>query len=154
MRPSLLAVLLACAPLCTLLPAQQRKLGPRSFFPKEYVGEAYVNLKALQETDLWEEVERNLVAAGSPGARWMIVNTTTPTISIVGITASIRFAIYRCISPLPPPPPVYIGRSHISTIWSGRGEIAVAHAHPITNTISRPSYDPESLGGGDRGSPR
>lgn len=56
--------------LCTVLPCQvqggpgnqQPKLGPRSFFPKEYVGEAYVNMRALKETDLWEELERNLIA--------------------------------------------------------------------------------------------
>jgi hypothetical protein len=61
MRPIYLAISLFAA--CAVLPAQnQQNLGPRSFFPKEYTGEAYVNMAALVETDLWEEIERSLVS--------------------------------------------------------------------------------------------
>ncbi len=63
MRPIYLAIPLLAA--CAALPAQnqpnQPKLGPRSFFPREYTAEAYVNMAALVETDLWEEVERSLM---------------------------------------------------------------------------------------------
>ncbi len=61
MRPIYLAIPLLTA--CVALPAQnQRQLGPRSFFPREYTAEAYVNMAALVETDLWEEAERSLMA--------------------------------------------------------------------------------------------
>jgi len=67
MRPTHLAILLLAAIAGLLAPnhaqnPNQPKLGPRSFFPKEYTGEVYVNMDALLDTDLWEEVERSLVA--------------------------------------------------------------------------------------------
>ncbi len=63
MRLTYLAIpiLLAAAAVPAQDPARVQ-LGPRSFFPEEYTGELYVNMDALLETDLWEEVERSLVS--------------------------------------------------------------------------------------------
>ena len=57
-----------------------------------------------------------MMAAGSPGARCIIPNTITPTISIVGTMASTLLKIYICMSPFPPPPAVYLGRGFNSTL--------------------------------------
>ena len=35
------------------------KLGPRSFFPADYDSEAFVDFRRLQETELWDQLERS-----------------------------------------------------------------------------------------------
>lgn len=61
-----LALFSAIGLLALDAPAQKAKerpeLGPRSFFPGEYTKEYFVNVDGLQDTDLWDVVQRSVVS--------------------------------------------------------------------------------------------
>ena len=57
------AGLIASALLVGMLPAQtatKSKLGQRSFFQSEYTTEYFIDVDALQDTDLWDVIERSV----------------------------------------------------------------------------------------------
>jgi len=49
-------------PVTAFAQERPRDLGPRSFFPAEYTFEAYADLEAMRDTDLWDLVERSYLA--------------------------------------------------------------------------------------------